>query len=169
MNGTTRVLAAGELAPECIARLREDGLLVDEQAVWSEAELVAGVDGYDALIAGPGVPVTAAVLAAGHALRVVGRAGVDVVGIDVAEATRRGIVVVHAPDSGPRLRGRARAHAGACVRPRPGRRRRAASLRGCGVAASAGRRRRGARQDARPRRRAPRAPGCWPSARSRSA
>ena len=27
MNGTTRVLAAGDLAPECIARLREDGLL----------------------------------------------------------------------------------------------------------------------------------------------
>ncbi len=100
MNGTTRVLAAGELAPQCIARLREDGLLVDEQAVWSEAELVAGVDGYDALIAGPGVAVTAAVLAAGHALRVVGRAGVDVVGIDVAEATRRGIVVVHAPAAG---------------------------------------------------------------------
>jgi D-3-phosphoglycerate dehydrogenase / 2-oxoglutarate reductase len=100
MNGTTHVLAAGGLAPQCIARLREDGLLVDEQAAWSEAELVAGVDGYDALIAGPGVPVTAAVLAAGHALRVVGRAGVDVAGIDVAEATRRGIVVVHAPDAG---------------------------------------------------------------------
>jgi D-3-phosphoglycerate dehydrogenase / 2-oxoglutarate reductase len=100
MNGTTRVLAAGELAPECIARLREDGLAVDERAAWGEAELVAGVDGYDALIAGPGVPVTAAVLAAGRALRVVGRAGVDVAGVDVAGATRRGIVVVHAPDAG---------------------------------------------------------------------
>jgi len=100
MNGTTRVLAAGELAPECIARLREDGLAVDEQAAWGEADLVAGVEGYDALIAGPGVPVSAAILAAGHALRVVGRAGVDVIGVDVAEATRRGIIVVHAPDAG---------------------------------------------------------------------
>ena len=100
MNGTTRVLAAGELAPECIARLREDGLLVDERPEWSEMEPGAGVDGYAALIAGPGVPVTAAVLAAGHALKVVGRAGVDVAGIDVAEATRRGILVVHAPDAG---------------------------------------------------------------------
>ncbi len=48
-------------------------------------------------------------------------------GIDVAEATRRGVVVVHAPDAGARLRGRARARARAGVRPRPGRRRRRAS------------------------------------------
>ena len=100
MNGTTRVLAAGDLAPEGIARLVEDGLQVDERPEWGEAELVAGVGGCAALIAGPGVPVTAAVLAAGHALKVVGRAGVDVAGIDVAEATRRGILVVHAPDAG---------------------------------------------------------------------
>ena len=100
MNGTTRVLAAGDLAPEGIARLVEDGLQVDERPEWGEAELVAGVGDCAALIAGPGVPVTAAVLAAGHALKVVGRAGVDVAGIDVAEATRRGILVVHAPDAG---------------------------------------------------------------------
>ena len=37
-------------------------------------------------------------LAAGRALEVVGAAGADVAGIDVAEATRRGILVVHAPD-----------------------------------------------------------------------
>ena len=57
------------------------------------------VPGCHALVAGPGTPVTAAVLAAGAELKVVGRAGVDVGEIDVAEATRRGIVVVHAPDS----------------------------------------------------------------------
>jgi D-3-phosphoglycerate dehydrogenase len=100
MNGTMRVLAVGDLAPECIARLKEDGLLVDARPAWGEAELAGGVDGYHALVAGPGVPVTAAVLAGGHALRVVGAAGTDVDGIDVAAATRRGIVVVHAPDAG---------------------------------------------------------------------
>ena len=84
MNGTMNVLAVGDLAPECIARLAEDGLRVDERLAWGEPELAAGVDGYVALIAGPGVPVTAAVLAAGRALKVVGRAGVDVAGIDVA-------------------------------------------------------------------------------------
>ena len=99
MSEKMRVVVVDDLAPECIGRLREDGLAVDEQSAWGEADLVAGVDGYDALIAGPGVPVTAAVLAAGHALRVVGRAGADVAGIDVAAATRRGIIVVHAPDA----------------------------------------------------------------------
>ena len=100
MNGTMRVLAVGDLAPECIARLEEDGLLVEARPAWGEAELAGGVDGYQALVAGPGVPVTAAVLAGGTRLRVVGAAGAGVDGIDVAAATRRGIVVVHAPDAG---------------------------------------------------------------------
>lgn len=100
MNGTMSVLAVGDLALECIARLRDEGLHVDERPLWGEADLVAGAGGYAALIAGPGALVIAAVLAAGRALKVVGRAGVDVAGIDVAEATRCGIIVVHAPDAG---------------------------------------------------------------------
>ncbi len=99
MNGTMRVLAVGDLAPECIARLEEDGLRVDARPEWGEAELAAGVDGYQALVAGPGAAVTAAVLAAGRTLAVVG-AGDGVAAIDVAAATRRGVVVVHAPDAG---------------------------------------------------------------------
>ena len=129
MNGTMSVLVVGDLAPECIARLEEGGLRVDARPGWGEAELAGGVDGYHALVAGPGAPVTAAVLARGQALSVVGSAGVDVDGIDVAEATRRGIVVVHAPDAGAHLRGRARARARAGVRPRPGRRGRRAAPR----------------------------------------
>jgi D-3-phosphoglycerate dehydrogenase len=46
------------------------------------------------------MPVTAATLAAGADLEVVAVAGVDAGGIDVDAATRRGIVVVHAPDAG---------------------------------------------------------------------
>ena len=99
MNGVKSVLAAGDLATECVARLQEDGLRVDVRPEWGEPELAAGVDDYEALVAGPGAPVTAAVLAAGRALEVVGAVGADVAGIDVAEATRRGILVVHAPDS----------------------------------------------------------------------
>ena len=99
MNRTMRVLAVGDLAPECIARLEEDGLRVDARPEWGEAELAAGADGYQALVAGPGAAVTAAVLAAARALVVVG-AGDGVAAIDVAAATRRGVVVVHAPDAG---------------------------------------------------------------------
>jgi len=98
MDGVKSVLAAGDLATECVARLQEDGLQVDVHPEWGEPELAAGVDGYQALVAGPGAPVTAAVLAAGRALEVVGAAGADVAGIDVDAATRRGILVVHAPD-----------------------------------------------------------------------
>jgi D-3-phosphoglycerate dehydrogenase len=100
MSDEKRVILAGEVAPECVALLESEGLRADVHPEWVEAELVAGIDGFEALVAGPGAPVTAAVLAAGRALEVVGRAGVDVAGIDVAEATRRGIVVVCAPDVG---------------------------------------------------------------------
>ena len=147
----------GDLAPECLARLEEDGLLVDVRPAWDEAGPVDGVDGYHALVVGVGVPVTAAVVAAGHALRVVGVAGVGVDGIDVAAATRRGIVVVHAPGRRTRLRGRARARAGTCVRPRPERRRRGPPRRHL-VVAAAGRRHRGPAQDARARRAGPSSP-----------
>jgi D-3-phosphoglycerate dehydrogenase / 2-oxoglutarate reductase len=99
MSGTMSVLAVGDLAPECIARLEEGGLRVDARPAWGAAELAAGVDGYQALVVGPGAAVTAAVLAAGRALTVVGSAGADTGDIDVAEATRRGVLVVHAPES----------------------------------------------------------------------
>jgi D-3-phosphoglycerate dehydrogenase len=99
MSEKKRVIVLGDLAPECVARLRDDGLHVDERPAWGEAEAAAGLDGYEALVAGPGAPVTAAVLAAGRALEVVGVAGADVGDLAVAEATRRGILVVQAPDS----------------------------------------------------------------------
>ncbi|MBE0528750.1 MAG: phosphoglycerate dehydrogenase, partial [Thermoleophilia bacterium] len=99
MNGTMSVVALGDLAPECLACLEGEGLRVDARPELDEAGLLRHVAEYDALVAGPDAPVTAAALAAGTRLRVVGRAGVDLVGVDVAEATRRGIVVVNAPDS----------------------------------------------------------------------
>jgi D-3-phosphoglycerate dehydrogenase len=100
VNGAKSVLAVGGLAPECIARLRDDGVRVDVRATGSGAEFADGLDGYEALIVAPGVRVTAAVLDAGRTLAVVGCAGPDAGGIDVDAATRRGIVVVNAPDAG---------------------------------------------------------------------
>ncbi len=94
------VLAVGGLPSECIFRLEEDGLRVDVRTGLGAAELTAGIDGYEALVVAPGVPVDAAVLDAGRALKVVGGAGTGAGAIDVDAATRRGIVVVHAPDTG---------------------------------------------------------------------
>ena len=62
-----------------------------------EADLVAAIGDFDALIVRSETKVTEAVLAAGRRLRVVGRAGVGVDNVDVAAATRRGILVVNAP------------------------------------------------------------------------
>lgn len=94
------VLAVGGLAPECIAHLEAEGLRVNAHPGWGGADLEAGVSDHAALIVASGVPVAAGVIAAGRALKVVGSAGVDAGGIDVDAATRRGIVVVHAPDAG---------------------------------------------------------------------
>ena len=99
MSEKKRVIVLGDLAPEGVELLVGEGLAVETGGGWDEAELLLRVPGCSAIIAGAGTPVTAAVLAAGGVLRVVGRAGVEVGEIDVSEATRRGIIVVHAPDS----------------------------------------------------------------------
>ncbi len=99
MSEQKRVAILEDLAPECIAALEEAGLAADVVPEWDEAELERGIAGYDALIVGPSARVTAAALRAGRTLRVVGTTGVAVDAIDVDEATRRGVVVVNAPDS----------------------------------------------------------------------
>jgi D-3-phosphoglycerate dehydrogenase len=98
MTATRKVLVLGSLAPEGVARLQDGGLQVEVRPEAAEANLAA-VRGYDALVVEPGAPVTASMLAEGSALRVIGCAGADTGAIDLAEATRRGILVVHAPDS----------------------------------------------------------------------
>ena len=126
----------GGLAPRCLARLREEGLRVDVRPVEAEAELEGVVDGCEGLIVAPGVRVTSGLLDAGRALEVVGCAGADVGGIDVDAATRRGIVVVRAPDVGV-VSEAERLGAGAGGRARPARRGRRA-LRGGDAASSPG-------------------------------
>jgi D-3-phosphoglycerate dehydrogenase / 2-oxoglutarate reductase len=54
---------------------------------------------YDALVVRSATKVTAAVIASGTRLKVIGRAGVGVDNVDVDAATRRGIVVANAPES----------------------------------------------------------------------
>jgi len=98
MGATQRVLLWGDVAPECAAALAGAGLEVGE----SDAGLGAGAAGLadcDALVVGPADPVPGVLLRASGRLRVVGRAGVGVGGIDVDECTRRGVIVVHAPGS----------------------------------------------------------------------
>ncbi|HTX69248.1 MAG TPA: NAD(P)-dependent oxidoreductase [Thermoleophilia bacterium] len=98
MTATRNVLVLGDLAPEGVSRLRDAGLTVEVRPEPGAIDPSA-LRGREALVVAPGAPVTASMLAEGSALLVIGCAGVDTGAIDVVEATRRGILVVHAPDS----------------------------------------------------------------------
>jgi len=91
-----RILVADPLAEDGVNRLRREGEVTVANKL-GEAELVERIGDYDALVVRSETKVTAAVIEAGKKLRVVGRAGVGVDNIDVAAATRRGILVVNAP------------------------------------------------------------------------
>jgi len=66
---------------------------------WDQAEFVRRIGEFDALVVRSAAKVTADVIEAGTRLRVIGRAGVGVDNIDVQAATKRGIIVVNAPQS----------------------------------------------------------------------
>ncbi|HEU4928669.1 MAG TPA: hydroxyacid dehydrogenase, partial [Candidatus Krumholzibacteria bacterium] len=65
----------------------------------SPAELLEMIGQYDAIVVRSPTHVTADVIERGQKLRFIGRAGVGVDNIDVAAATRRGIVVINSPRS----------------------------------------------------------------------
>ena len=66
---------------------------------WDQDEFVRRIGEFDGLVVRSAARVTAEVIEARDALKVIGRAGVGVDNIDVEAATRRGIVVVNAPQS----------------------------------------------------------------------
>ncbi len=95
----TRVLVTEQLAASGIDLLTNAGFDVDEQLGLSADELLTAVKGAHALVIRSATQVTADVLAAGRDLIVVGRAGIGLDNVDVEEATRRGVMVVNAPQS----------------------------------------------------------------------
>jgi D-3-phosphoglycerate dehydrogenase len=96
---TKRVLVTEEIAPRGLEQLRAAGFGVDVQLGLSATEVLAAVRGAHALIIRSATQVTAEVLDAGSELIVVGRAGIGLDNVDVVEATRRGVMVVNAPQS----------------------------------------------------------------------
>jgi D-3-phosphoglycerate dehydrogenase len=93
------VLIAESLAPEGHAVLRDAGVDVRDSAAGSREALLEALRGADGLIVRSKTKVDAALLDAAPSLRVVGRAGVGVDTIDVAAATRHGIVVLNTPEA----------------------------------------------------------------------
>ncbi|MDY6937420.1 MAG: phosphoglycerate dehydrogenase [Cyanobacteriota bacterium] len=70
---------------------------VDVNTGLSPSELVGIIPEYDALMIRSGTQVTEEVITAGTQLKIIGRAGVGVDNVNVAAATRQGIVVVNSP------------------------------------------------------------------------
>ena len=95
----SRVLVAEQIAPRGIEALKAAGLDVDERLDLDPDQLLEAVHDAAALIVRSATPVTAEVLAAAADLVVVGRAGIGLDNVDVAAATRRGVMVVNAPQS----------------------------------------------------------------------
>jgi D-3-phosphoglycerate dehydrogenase len=94
-----RILVTEQLAERGLAAMGDAGHEVDERLGLSAEELVEAVPGVAALIIRSATKVTAEVLEAGRDLVVVGRAGIGLDNVDVAAATRRGVMVVNAPQS----------------------------------------------------------------------
>jgi D-3-phosphoglycerate dehydrogenase len=92
-----RILVTEEIAEGGLDRLRAAGHEV--QVELDLSRLLDVVAGAHALIIRSATQVTAEVLEAGSDLVVVGRAGIGLDNVDVEAATRRGVMVVNAPQS----------------------------------------------------------------------
>ncbi len=94
-----RVLVTEQLAERGLESMRAAGLDVDVQLDLSPAQLLEAVPGAAALVVRSATQVTADVVEAGSELIVVGRAGIGLDNVDVEAATKRGVMVVNAPQS----------------------------------------------------------------------
>jgi len=77
--------------------LRAEGWAVDMEKALPPAELVKLVPPYDAILVRSGSQMNAEVIDAAKNLKVIGRAGVGVDNVDLAAATRRGVLVMNSP------------------------------------------------------------------------
>jgi len=94
-----KVLVTDKLAQEGLDLLANfDDVEVTVKTGISEDELASIIGEYDGLIIRSGTQVTAKVLQNSGKLRGIARAGVGVDNIDVATATKKGIVVMNTPD-----------------------------------------------------------------------
>jgi D-3-phosphoglycerate dehydrogenase len=94
-----RILVTEEIAEGGLDRLRAAGHEVDVQLGAVRRRAARRRPGAHALIIRSATEVTDAVLAAGSDLMVVGRAGIGLDNVDVDSATKRGVMVVNAPQS----------------------------------------------------------------------
>ncbi len=96
---SARVLVKEKIGDSGVDLLRAAGLEVELGADWEDGELERRIGEFDGMLIRSATKLTADLIDRATNLKVVGRAGVGVDNVDVAAATRRGIVVANAPQS----------------------------------------------------------------------
>jgi D-3-phosphoglycerate dehydrogenase len=92
-----RILISDKLESAGLDLLRQAGFELDERDGLKGAELKEALQAADAVIVRSGTTITAELLENPGKLRAIARAGVGVDNIDVAAATRKGVVVMNTP------------------------------------------------------------------------
>jgi len=98
VSDRARILVKEQIADSGVDLLREH-FDVDLGADWSEAQFRERLPEYDGILIRSATKMTEELIELGTMLKVIGRAGVGVNNVDVAAATKRGVIVVNAPQS----------------------------------------------------------------------
>jgi D-3-phosphoglycerate dehydrogenase / 2-oxoglutarate reductase len=93
-----RVLVKEKIADAAVELLRAD-FDVELGIEMSVDELAERIGDFDAILIRSGTKLTAELIERARRLRVIGRAGTGVDNVDIAAATKRGIIVANAPES----------------------------------------------------------------------
>ncbi|MTI44953.1 D-3-phosphoglycerate dehydrogenase [Roseibium hamelinense] len=94
-----KVLISDKLSEAAVNTFKDRGIDVDFQSNLGKDKeaLLAAIGHYDGLAIRSTTKVTEKVIAAADRLRVIGRAGIGVDNVDIANATERGIIVMNTP------------------------------------------------------------------------
>jgi D-3-phosphoglycerate dehydrogenase / 2-oxoglutarate reductase len=98
MTDRPRILVKEQIAESGVALLRER-FDVDLGADWSDEQFRERLPEYDGILIRSATKMTEELIELGAKLKVIGRAGVGVNNVDVPAATKRGVIVVNAPQS----------------------------------------------------------------------
>ena len=93
-----KVLVKEKIADSGVELLRER-FDVELGLDWDAGELAERIGEFDAILIRSATKLTAELIARADRMKVIGRAGTGVDNVDIAAATKRGIIVANAPQS----------------------------------------------------------------------
>ena len=93
-----KVLIADKLPDVCLEILENANIETDNNPSFSHEELIEEIGKYDGIIIRSSTKITAEVIEKADKLKVICRAGVGIDNVDVSSASKKGIVVMNAPE-----------------------------------------------------------------------